>query len=203
MSADPIRQHPHRRAALSHHCRTHARYRGERGLSSAPKYNLETIIQSGVVAVNWAASHSPALTRSSSLVSVGGSAGGSLVVRHHLFQNPHQHRNQVPRAELLTVSTTDPTRVPPVPKANHLHAIHYRPRRPLSILPPSRNHLHRPTERQAHLLRRQSHRRPVPHDQSHAGTYLTTQLSLSPPPWSFFFPSYISRSMPLPSPHPP
>ena len=51
------------------------------GYPLAPQHNLETIISSGVIAVNWAASHSPSLTNSSSLIVAGGSAGASLAVR--------------------------------------------------------------------------------------------------------------------------
>jgi acetyl esterase len=53
-----------------------------------PKHNIDTIIEAGVVAVNWAASHSPPLTTSLKLLIAGGSAGASLAVRPDALRSP-------------------------------------------------------------------------------------------------------------------
>lgn len=55
--------------------------------------------------------------------------------------NSTQSRNQL--AYKLTLSTTDPTRIPPSPKSSSLHAAHHRHWCALSLLPPSTEHLYR------------------------------------------------------------
>jgi acetyl esterase len=60
-----------------------------------PTHNIDTIIESGVVSVNWAASHSPPLTTSSKLLVAGGSAGASLAVRPDVLRPPRHPSRKI------------------------------------------------------------------------------------------------------------